>query len=218
MVNRFKNLSIRWKLISGFAVAGAVSLVIGGMSFFGMNQLTAKSEFIYKTNLLPTLTLAELRATVLRRSNSVLWHLLSTDSASMKAQEQGIAEYDKKIDELLVKYEPAIVEEHERTLFEQVKAGLPAMLEVRTRVLSLSRDYRKDAAAELQRGELAEKFKVVIEGLDGLLAENKTTGGGELCLRSSAEQRPESDDDRLECRRDGAWPADGLGHLQIDCG
>ena len=173
MVNRFKNLSIRWKLICGFAVAGGVSLVIGGVSFFGMNQLTAKSEFIYKTNLLPTLMLSELRATVLRRSNSVLWHLQATDSASMKIQEQRIAEYDKAIDELMVQYEPAIVEEHERKLFEQVKAGLPALVEVRTRVLAHSRDFRKDAAVELQRGELAEKFKVVQEGIDGLIEENK---------------------------------------------
>jgi len=173
MVNRFKNLSIKMKLVCGFAVAGAVSLVIGGMAFVGMNQLTAKTEFIYKTNLLPTLTLGELRATVLRRSNSVLWHLQANDSAGMKVQEQRIAECDKKIDELMVKYEPAIVEEGERQLFDQVKTALPRMVEIRTRVLSLSRDYRKDAAAELQRSELAEVSKVVMDGLDGLIEVNK---------------------------------------------
>ena len=173
MVNRFKNLSIRLKLICGFGVAGCLCLIITVISFVGMNRLSDKTEFVYKTNLIPVMTLSELRANILRRSNAVLWHLQANDAASMKAQEQRIAEFDKKIDELVAKYEPAIVADHERKLFDQMKAVLPETHELRNRVLAFSREYRKDAAVELQRGELAEKFKVLNEALDGLVLENE---------------------------------------------
>ena len=173
MIQKFKNLEIKKKLLCGFGMAGVVLILVSMISFVGMNRLSDKTEFVYKTNLLPVMTLSELRASILQRSNAVLWHLQASDAASMKVQEQRIAEFDKKIDELVARYEPAIVVEHERKMFEQLKAVLPEMAEIRQRVLALSRDYRKDAAIDLQRGELAEKAKVLNEALDGLVRENE---------------------------------------------
>ncbi len=173
MLNRFRNLGIKKKLICGFGLSGLLLLVIGGMSVVGMNQLTGQVESIYTTNVIPITVLSELRATMLKRSNLVMWHLLADDAATMEAQSREIVEADTKIEGLLEKYEPAIVTESERKAFEQVKDGMPAYKEVRKKVLDLSKSLRKDKAAEVQRVELKEKLAVIFEGLDQLVAENQ---------------------------------------------
>ena len=173
MLNRFKNLGIRGKLYCGVGTSGLLLVMIGWLSFVGMNQLTAATEFIYKTNLIPTAILGNLRANMLHRSNAVVWHILANDAASMAAQEKRIAELDKQIEDLVAKYEPVIVTESEKKLFEQFQGGVPDLKVARKKVLDLSREFRKDAAAEIQRTELAEKLAVLYGAVEGLVAENQ---------------------------------------------
>ena len=174
MIKKFKNLRIRTKLLYGFSVTACLMILIGTMSVIGMNRLSANTEFIYKTNLLPVTILSDLRAAMLKRSNHVVWHLLATDSATMAAREKSIAELDKQVDELLEQYAPVIVSESERKFFDQLQAGVPAYLEARGKVLQLSRNFSKDAAAELQKTELVQKLSVLFEAVEGLIGENKT--------------------------------------------
>ena len=156
MLNRFKNLGIRGKLYCGVGASGLLLVLIGWLSFVGMNRLSDNTEFIYKTNLIPTAILGDLRANMLHRSNAVVWHILANDAASMAAQEKRIAELDKQIEDLTAKYEPVIVTESERKLFEQFKGGMPDSKAARKKVLDLSREFRKDAAAEIQRTDRRE--------------------------------------------------------------
>jgi PAS domain S-box-containing protein len=172
MLNAFKNLSIRLKLLCGFGVIGFLLVIIGGLSIVGMNRLNGNAEFIYKTNLLGVTVMSDLRAQMLRRSNLVLWHILANDAASMTEREKSIFELDKEIESQLEKYVPIIVEEEERKVFEKLKAGIPEYMEVRKKMLQLSRNYSKDAAAELQKTELAEKVNVLYDAVDWLVKEN----------------------------------------------
>ena len=174
MIKKFKNLGIRTKLLYGFSVTACLMILVGTMSVIGMNRLSANTEFIYKTNLLPVTILSDLRAAMLKRSNYVVWHLLATDSATMAAREKSIAELDIQIDELINQYAPVIVSESEQKFFDQFKAGMPAYLEARGKVLQLSRNFSKDAAAELQKTELVQKLAVLYEAVEGLIGENKT--------------------------------------------
>ncbi|MBH0186387.1 MAG: HAMP domain-containing protein, partial [Nitrospira sp.] len=173
MLNRFKNLRIKLKLVWGFGVAGLLLLIIGVMSFEGMNRLSGQTEFIYKTNLIPVTMLSDLRAAMLRRSNLVVWHILANDAATMAVREKGILELDKTIEDLTAKYEPVIVTESEKKLFEQLTGGVPAYKNSRTKVLELSKNSSKAAAAELQKTELTEQLAVLYAALDGLIAENE---------------------------------------------
>lgn len=173
MLNRFRNLGIKKKLMCGFGLSGLLLLVIGGMSVAGLNRLTGQVESIYKVNVLPVMVLSDLRATMLKRSNLVMWHLLSDDAATMEEKSREIVEADTKIEGLLETYAPAIVTESERKAFEQVKGGAPAYKEVRKKVLDLSKSLRKDKAAEVQRVELKQKLAVIFEGLDQLVVENQ---------------------------------------------
>ena len=172
MLNAFKNFSIRLKLLCGFGVIGLLLVIIAGLAIVGMNRLNGNTEFIYKTNLVGVTVMSDLRAQMLRRSNFVVWHLLANDAATIASREKSIAELDKEIEDLLVKYAPLIVTEQERKVFEQFKAGIPEYMEVRKKLLQLSRDYSKDAAADLQKNEMAEKIKVLYDAVDWLVDEN----------------------------------------------
>lgn len=173
MIKKFSNLKIRSKLLCGFGVIGLLLVLIGGLSIVGMNRLNGNAEFIYKTNLTGVTVMSDLRAKMLRRSNFVVWHLLANDSATMAAREKSIAELDKEIEDLLEKYVPLIVTEPEKKMFEKFRAGVPAYMEARKKLLQLSKNYSKDAAAEVQRTELTEKIGVLYEAVDWLVDENK---------------------------------------------
>jgi methyl-accepting chemotaxis protein len=172
MLNRFKNLNIRLKMLSGIAVVGVLMLTIGGMSMVGMNRLNANAEFIYKTNLHGVTIMSDLHAQMLRRSNLVVWHILATDSARMAELEQGIIELDKEIERQLEKYTPLIATEEERKIFESFKAGVPEYMEIRKKMLQLSKNHSKDAAAEMQKTDLTEKVKVLNSAVEWLVKEN----------------------------------------------
>ena len=173
MFVRFKNLGIKWKLLSGFGVVGCMLLLLGGVSVFGMNRLSTNTEFIYKTNLIPVTILSDLRAAMLKRSNLVVWHILAHDGPTMAVREKSISDLDKEIDNLLAKYAPVIVTESEQKLFDQFQNGVPAYLEARGKVLQHSKNFSKDAAADVQKTELVEKLSVLYGAIDGLIDENK---------------------------------------------
>jgi methyl-accepting chemotaxis protein len=171
-LNRFKNLNIRWKLFCGFGVSGLLLIIIGCISIVGMNRLNGNAEFIYKTNLLGVTVMSDLRAQMLRRSNLVVWHILANDSATIAELEKSIIAIDEEIESQLAKYVPIIVEEEEKQVFEKLKAGIPEYMEVRKKMLQLSRNYSKDAAAEVQKTELAEKVNALNSAVDWLVKEN----------------------------------------------
>ena len=172
MLNRFKNLRIKSKLAWGFGVSGLLLLIIGLMSYEGMNRLSGHTEFIYKTNLHGITIMSDLRAQMLRRSNFVIWHILASDSPAMAAQEKSIAELDKEIEDLVAKYVPLIVAEEEKKVFAKLQAGIPEYMEIRKKVLQLSKNFSKDAAAEVQKTELAEKIGALYDMVDWLVKEN----------------------------------------------
>lgn len=173
MFQKFNNFKIRSKLLCGFVIIGLLLVVIGGLSIVGMNRLNGNTEFIYKTNLTGVTLMGDLRAQMLRRSNLVVWHMLANDSATMAAREKNIAELDKEIEALLGRYVPLIVTEPERKVFEKYKAAIPEYMEARRKVLQLSRNFSKDAAAEVHKTELAEKIGVLYEAVDWLVQENE---------------------------------------------
>lgn len=173
MFRKFNNFKIRSKLLCGFVIIGLLLVVIGGLSIVGMNRLNGNTEFIYKTNLTGVTLMGDLRAQMLRRSNLVVWHMLANDSATMAAREKNIAELDKEIEALLGRYVPLIVTEPERKVFEKYKAAIPEYMEARRKVLQLSRNFSKDAAAEVHKTELAEKIGVLYEAVDWLVQENE---------------------------------------------
>jgi PAS domain S-box-containing protein len=172
MLNRFLNLSIKSKLLFACGISGVMLVMLGGMAFFGMNRLSGQTEFIYKTNVNSLMLLSDLRADLARRSNHVLWHILAQDPATMKEQERKIHDLDQAIERLTEQYEPLIVTESERATYDRLKKSGAEIREARDKVLALSRSFKKEAAADVQRTEMADLLAVLFHAVDGLVEEN----------------------------------------------
>lgn len=173
MLNRLYNLSTKSKLLLNTGVILAL-LVLGGlMSIGGLMKVSGQIESIFTINVLPLKQLGELQGRSQRMSTLVAWHILARDSATMKKWTDAIAKLDEEIKKFEVAYAPIIVSQSERETFERFRTNWADYKEIRTRVLSLSNNFSKDAAIELQDGALAEKLSALLDDVGGLVKENE---------------------------------------------
>lgn len=167
----FKNLQTRTKLIASFAAMGLLFVAVCWVSLNGVNQLTQRIEFIYKANVIPMKLLGDLQGRSERMSALVAWHILAADPGTMAKWAKEIAEIDVEVDRFFEAYAPIIASEPERKFYEQFKAAWASYKDVRAKVLSLSAALSKDAAAKLQRTELAEILGALLTATHGLMHE-----------------------------------------------
>ncbi|MFZ3013989.1 MAG: MCP four helix bundle domain-containing protein, partial [Nitrospira sp.] len=173
MMNALNNLKTRSKLLLSSGMICLALLIVGGMSIAGLMHLSDRIETIFKINVLPLKQLGELQGASNRMSSLVAWHILGRDAATMKKWMAEIAKLDDRIDKFQADYAPIIVTESEQKTFDKLKAEWAGYKEIRTKVLTLSDNYSKDAASELQDTQLAEKLAQLRESVGGLVKENE---------------------------------------------
>jgi len=172
-VNTLRNLKTRSKLLISFGLVGLLLLMVGVLSINGINKLNQRMEVIYKVNLRPLKLLGDLRGQSERMNALVAWHILAYDSATVTKWTQEIEKVDADVDRYLAEYAPIIVAQSEQEFYDKYKAGWAEYKEARGKVLRLSANFSKDAAAELQRTELADKLVGLLGAIDGLTHENE---------------------------------------------
>ncbi len=172
-MNRLLNLSTKAKLLLNSGVILALLVVGGAMSIGGLTRVSGQIESIFTYNVLPLKQLGELQGQSHRMSTLVAWHLLAHDGATMKKWSTAIDALDEEIKTFLTRYEPIIVSQSEREKFERFKTTWSDYRTVRAKVLSLSGNFSKDAASELQNTELAEKLSAMLDTVNGLVKENE---------------------------------------------
>ncbi|MBH0201226.1 MAG: PAS domain-containing protein [Nitrospira sp.] len=173
MMNTLNNLRTRAKLLLISGLIGVALLLVGGMSIAGLMDLSGRIEAIFKINVLPLKQLGELQGDSQRMSALVAGHILGRDSATMKRRKQEIAQLDEKIKKFQADYAPIIVTESEQKIFDRFKSEWTSYQEIRGKVLTLSDNFSKDAAAELQDSQLAEKLTALLDCVNGLVKENE---------------------------------------------
>ncbi|UVT14522.1 MAG: MCP four helix bundle domain-containing protein [Nitrospira sp.] len=172
-MNTLRNLKTRSKLLISFGLVGLLLLTVGVLSINGIDKLNQRMEVIYKVNLRPLKLLGDLRGQSERMNALVAWHILAYDSATVTKWTQEIEKVDADVDRYLAEYAPIIVAQSEQEFYDKYKAGWAEYKEARGKVLRLSANFSKDAAAELQRTELAEKLVGLLGAIDGLTHENE---------------------------------------------
>jgi len=172
-MNRFYNLTTRAKLLLSSGIICVLLLIVGGMSIAGLMQLSERIETIFKINVLPLKQLGELQGASNRMSSLVAWHILGRDAATMKKWIAEIAKLDDKFDKFQADYAPIIVTESEQKTFDKLKSEWSSYKEIRKKVLTLSDNYSKDAASELQDSQLAETFAQLQDSVNALVKENE---------------------------------------------
>jgi PAS domain S-box-containing protein len=172
-VNTLRNLKTRPKLLLSFGLVGMLSLAVGLLSINGIDKLNERMNVIYKVNLTSLKLLGDLHGRTERMSALVAWHILAHDSASVAKWNQEITKLDEEIDRFVTEYQPLIVAQSEREIYERFKTSWTEYKEIRAKVLRLSVNFSKDAAAELQGTELAEKLVDLLGAIEGLTHENE---------------------------------------------
>ena len=172
-MHKLKNLETKAKLLLSSGLICLALLIVGGMSITGLLQLSDRIEAIFKINVLPLKQLGELQGYSNRMSSLVAWHILGRDAATMKKWMAEIARVDDQIETFLANYAPIIVTESEQKSFDQLKAEWVSYKEIRKKALTLSDNYSKDAASELQDTQLAEKLARLQESVSALVKENE---------------------------------------------
>ncbi|MEK9142785.1 MAG: methyl-accepting chemotaxis protein, partial [Nitrospirota bacterium] len=173
MVNKLYNLKTKTKLLLSSGLICAALLMVGGMSIVGLMQLSDRIETIFKINVLPLKQLGELQGHSQRMSSLVAWHILGRDAATMKKWLEQITQLDEKIDKFQTDYAPIIVTESEQKTFDKLGVDWVGYREIRKKVLTLSDNYSKDAASELQDTQLAEKLAQLLDSVNALVNENE---------------------------------------------
>ncbi len=172
-MNSLKNLSTKTKLMLNIGLFVVILIVTTGLSIQEMGELGQRTEFIYKTNLIPVTMLGDLRDDVQQMAGAVTLHILAQDRDTRKQRIEEIAKLDAQIERVAGTYASVIVSEPERKYFEQFKTSWPEYKETRTKVLQLSDNFNKDAASELRHNELAPKQQALLTAIVGLVGENK---------------------------------------------
>ena len=173
MLNALNNLKTKAKLLLSSGIICLSLLIVGGMAIVGLMQLSERIETIFKINVLPLKQLGELQGYSQRMNSLVAGHILGRDSVTMKNRIEEIAKVDDKIDQFLTDYAPIIVTESEQKTFDTFKVDWVSYKEIRKKVLTLSDNYSKDAASELQDTQLAEKLAQLLDSINALVKENE---------------------------------------------
>ncbi|MGZ8405562.1 MAG: methyl-accepting chemotaxis protein [Nitrospira sp.] len=173
MVNKLNNLKTKTKLLLSSGLICLSLLVVGGMAIVGLMQLSDRIETIFKINVLPLKQLGELQGQSQRMNSLVAGHILARDGATMRKKMDEIVKLDAKIDQFQTDYAPIIVSESEQKIFDRFKVEWTSYREIRKKVLTLSDNFSKDAATELQDAQLSEKLAELQESVNDLVKENE---------------------------------------------
>ncbi|MHC9064168.1 methyl-accepting chemotaxis protein [Nitrospira sp. CMX1] len=173
-MHAFNNLNTKSKLLLSFGAIQLLLVVVGVLSVVAVMQLSQRVESIFKINVVPLKQLGELQGRSQRMSALIAWHILATDSATMKKWADEIKKLDEEIDKFEVDYAPIIMNDGERKMFERFHEAWAGYKEVRTAALKKSADFSKDAASEIQNKELAEKLSAMLGAVAELVKENES--------------------------------------------
>ena len=173
-MHAFNNLNTKLKLLLSFGAIQLLLVVVGVLSIVAVMQLSQRVESIFKINVVPLKQLGELQGRSQRMSALIAWHILATDSATMKKWADEIKKLDEEIDKFEVDYAPIIMNDGERKMFGRFHDAWAGYKEVRTAALKKSADFSKDAASEIQNKELAEKLSAMLGAVAELVKENES--------------------------------------------
>ena len=155
-VSLLNDLSIRSKVIIGFAVAFLVTALLGGLSYQRLVSIVSQSAEI-SDNWMPSVqSLAEYEVALNRyRQLEAVWILVGTAEARAK-EEANLAEAAKELDSEWATYQKLISSPEERKLAEAIALGWKAYTEI-------SRKLRQLPSAEAQALYLGDSRKSYLE-------------------------------------------------------
>jgi methyl-accepting chemotaxis protein len=165
---KLKNLSVRTKLMGGFAFVLVIALAQSLLAMGQLHDVNAKSTHI-ASDLLPGVRvvgaigddLAQLR--VLRMQLTTI-----EESSKVPAVGQKIADVQQRLSKDLASYEKLVNSREEQELFDALAPELKAYLGTNQKMLDLMRDLNSAEAKNILNGEGAKRFEAAKATLEKL--------------------------------------------------
>jgi len=166
----FGNIKTMRKLMSGFALVGAIMAGVGYIGVSNMERINSATENIYDVQLKPLMTLTKVRGLVHQVRGWVLVAVLTKDKADQVQAVAKIQELAKQSDENMQAFEKSIRSEEVRKSFEEFRKALSEYRAVRDgTVLKLAQEGNQAGAIAAMKGEGAARYKHVIETINNVV-------------------------------------------------
>ncbi|WKY44724.1 methyl-accepting chemotaxis protein [Eubacteriaceae bacterium ES2] len=151
-MNRLKNLKIKDKLVTCFAILAIVTAIVGLFGIVSIYSIQNKSEEMYYNHLVPATKLSDVQVELQNiRANQIL-ALYEQNTGTVSGRIAAIDESVAKDDQLLAEYESTIDEDENQALFDDL-----------TEKLSDYRQVRNDNLALIEAGNYDQALVVLSE-------------------------------------------------------
>jgi methyl-accepting chemotaxis protein len=143
------NMSIGRKLLLLLVLAVGSLFIVGGVAIYEMNKM---DQGLSATNeqILPAIRIANrIQDDFHSARQAILYHILLTDEAGMKAREEQVAELKKQLDAGIAAYRPLISDEQDRKYLETTKVLLQEYFFMAEQIFPVSRSNMDQVAIGL---------------------------------------------------------------------
>ena len=165
-------LSIRAKLLSGFAVVLAMMAIVGYLGISAMAQLTAMADSMYKDRLVPIEDLGEANALLHRMRANVVEVVASEDPKIVADSLAKVGDREKEMLARIDAYSKTELVQEEKDWLAKFNAAWPAYKTERDRVLQLAQQGKRAEAQALYYGVARDKLTPVQTAIESLVAVN----------------------------------------------
>ena len=172
-------LSIRDKLLAGFATVLVLMGIVGYVGISGVGTINDELSEMYVDELVPIQDLGEANSRLHRMRVSVLESLVALDKTKMAEAERSVAENEKEMLARMDKYGKTGLTQDEKDWLARFNAAWPAYKTERDRVLQLKRDGKDQEAMALFEGAARDKLAPVQESLQKLIESNEGSASDE---------------------------------------
>ena len=168
-MNWFKNLKIRTKLITCFAILSVVTVFVGVMGVSNMNNINHRAEEMYHENFISVEELMEIQISLQDIRANHISALYEHDPVRLVDRMETVSNLVEKTNESLENYESMIEDEEDRILYETVLVGLGDYRKVRDANIQLlqSQKYSEAMATydevRMVRAKLDNDIQVLVD-------------------------------------------------------
>ncbi|MGY4516085.1 methyl-accepting chemotaxis protein [Lysobacter sp. HA18] len=161
----FRNLKIATKLFASFGLLIALTGGLGAFAISRLAQVNAVSVEIRDSWLPSVRTLADVQQGVANLRIQEFKHVLDTNGQEMTEVEGAIADYSKQLAAARAGYEKVISSPEEKALYAQFESDWASYLELRAKILALSRAGKQEEAREILIGPSKQLYTRISETL-----------------------------------------------------
>ena len=171
------SLSVRTKLLAGFAVVLVLTAVLGVMAVSKLGSINQSTEFQADMVVPGVAVIGDVNGITSDYRVAQLEHVIAEPgSEALKAAEAAIADESGDMDAAFEAYEPTITEPEDRELFNAVKAHWEEYKEETAPFLELSRAGKSEEAMTYLTGESKKDFDNLSDEVLELVAWNTEFG------------------------------------------